>query len=365
MQTPHGPVETPVFMPVGTAGTVKALTQAQLEEIGAQIILGNTYHLYLRPGHEVVREFGGLQQFLSWPHAILTDSGGFQVMSLKGLGKVTEDGVLFRSHLDGSPHFFSPERVIEIQLALGSDIMMTLDECVGYPSSPESLRRAVRLTGRWARRAKTFFHANHEAAVARRQGKESAAAKSGPSLFGIVQGGIDLELRRDSAAEIVEIGFDGYALGGFAVGEPKNETYTAIDRTAQLLPQDQPRYVMGVGTPADLVQCVALGVDMFDCVLPTRNARNGSVFTSEGRLVIKSARYAHAQEPLDPTCSCQVCRRYSRGYIRHLFSANEILAATLATYHNVWFYLDTMRKVRQAIVSGGFGKFLASVRVEP
>lgn len=366
IETPHGIIETPVFMPVGTAGTVKAMTQAQLEEVCAQIILGNTYHLYLRPGHELVRELGGLQRFLSWPHPILTDSGGFQVMSLKGLGKVTEDGVWFRSHLDGSPHFFSPERVMEIQLALGADIIMPLDECVEYPSSHESLRRAVRLTGQWAQRSKDFFEA-HRDDPRFRMPVESASEipMQGPSLFGIVQGGVDWELRRASATEIAEIGFDGYALGGFSVGEPKSEMYSAIEHTAGLLPDDRPHYLMGVGTPRDLVECVALGMDMFDCVMPTRNARNGSIFTSEGKLVIKGARYARDPAPLDPACSCQVCRRYSRAYIRHLFSVNEILAATLATYHNVWFYLDRMRKVRQSIVSGGFGKFLAGVRAEP
>lgn len=362
IETAHGVIETPAFMPVGTAGSVKALTQQHLEELGAQIILGNTYHLFLRPGHELIGKFGGLQRFLSWPHPILTDSGGFQVMSLKGLGKISEEGVLFRSHLDGSPHFFSPERVIEIQLALGSDIMMILDECVEYPASHEALARSVGLTSRWARRAKDFF-------VSKRGELESAGdsayAPLSPNLFGIVQGGVDAGLRRESAKEMVEIGFDGYALGGFSVGEPKSEMFSTIEQTASLLPSDQPRYLMGVGTPEDLVQGVALGIDMFDCVMPTRNARNGSVFTSEGRLVIKSARYAGDPKPLDPNCKCSVCRRYSRAYVRHLFSAHEILGATLATFHNLWFYLDTMRKVRQAITSGGFDKFLSSVRAEP
>jgi queuine tRNA-ribosyltransferase len=361
LHTPHGDIETPIFMPVGTAGSVKAMTQAQLEEAGAQVILANTYHLYLRPGHETVRGFGGLQRFMSWPHPILTDSGGFQVMSLKGLGRVNEDGFSFRSHLDGSPHFFSPEKAVEIQLALGADILMPLDECVEYPSSHESLQRAVRLTGRWARRSKEFFAANTPGTESP-PGLENLG--SGPGLFGIVQGGTDLSLRRESAMEIVELGFDGHALGGFSVGEPKEEMLGAIEETARLLPGDQPRYLMGVGTPRDLVEGVALGIDMFDCVMPTRNARNGSVFTSEGKLVIKSARYAQDQEPLDPHCGCPVCRRYSRGYLRHLFAVGEISAATLATCHNVWFYLDMMRKVRQSIVSGGFGKFLARVRAE-
>jgi queuine tRNA-ribosyltransferase len=358
LHTPHGDVETPVFMPVGTAGAVKAMTQAQLEEVGARIILGNTYHLCMRPGHERVRELGGLHRFLSWPHPILTDSGGFQVMSLKGLGKVTEDGVWFRSHLDGTPHFFSPESVMEFQLALGADIIMPLDECVDYPSSHETLQRSVRLTGRWAERSKKFFAEN----AARLQGRdfaEAGEAEIGPSLFGIVQGGTDPALRRESALEIGEIGFEGYAIGGLSVGEPKDDLYGVTERVTEFLPEDRPRYLMGVGTPEDLVRCVALGIDMFDCVMPTRNARNGSVFTREGKLVIKSARYAQDAGPLDPECSCMVCRRYSRAYIRHLFAVGEISASMLATYHNLWFYLDMMKRVRQSISFGGFGKFLA------
>ncbi|HVA01786.1 MAG TPA: tRNA guanosine(34) transglycosylase Tgt [Terriglobia bacterium] len=361
LHTPHGDIETPIFMPVGTAGAVKAMTQAQLEEAGAQVILANTYHLYLRPGHETVRGFGGLHRFMSWPHPILTDSGGFQVMSLKGLGRVTEDGFRFRSHLDGSPHFFSPEKAVEIQLALGADILMPLDECVEYPSTHESLRRAVRLTGRWARRSKEFFEANVRLT---NSPPGSANTGSAPGLFGIVQGGTDRSLRQESAMEIVELGFDGHALGGFSVGEPKEEMYGAIESTVQLLPKDRPRYLMGVGTPRDLVEGVASGIDMFDCVMPTRNARNGCVFTSAGKLVIKSARYAQDQGPLDPNCGCPVCRRYSRGYLRHLFAVGEISAAMLATYHNVWFYLDMMRKVRHSIFSGGFGKWLARARTE-
>ena len=360
VHTPHGDVETPIFMPVGTAGAVKAMTQTQLEEVGAQIILGNTYHLCMRPGAERVRELGGLHQFMSWPHPILTDSGGFQVMSLKGLGKVTEDGVWFQSHLDGTRHFFSPESVVESQLSLGADIMMPLDECVDYPASHETLRRSVRLTSRWAERSKQFFSTN--AGRYQDPGFEAAAgAKLGPSLFGIVQGGTDRGLRKESAQEICEFGFDGYAIGGLSVGEPKDELYEVTEQVAGLLPEDQPRYLMGVGTPEDLVRCVALGVDMFDCVMPTRNARNGCVFTSMGKLVIKSARYARDPEPLDAACGCLVCRRYSRAYIRHLFAVGEISGCVLATYHNLWFYLDMMKRVRQAIGFGGFGKFLAGV----
>ncbi|HUX09250.1 MAG TPA: tRNA guanosine(34) transglycosylase Tgt [Terriglobia bacterium] len=358
LRTPHGDVETPIFMPVGTAASVKAMTQAQLEEVGAQIILANTYHLCMRPGHERVRELGGLHGFMSWPRPILTDSGGFQVMSLKGLGKVTEEGVRFRSHLDGSPHFFTPERVMEFQLSLGADIIMPLDECVDYPASHETLKRSVRLTGRWADRSKKFFTENAEVFAPPPGAPDPAAAILGPSLFGIVQGGTDPALRRESALEICEIGFDGYAIGGLSVGEPKDDLYGVTELVAGMLPEDQPRYLMGVGTPEDLLRCVALGVDMFDCVMPTRNARNGCVFTSTGKLSIKSARYARDSAPLDAACGCLVCRRYSRAYIRHLFSAGEMLAAMLATYHNLWFYLDMMKRVRQSIRFGGFGAFL-------
>ncbi|TAM84249.1 MAG: tRNA guanosine(34) transglycosylase Tgt [Acidobacteria bacterium] len=363
LHTPHGDVETPVFMPVGTAGAVKAMTQERLEEVGAQIILANTYHLCMRPGHEKVRELGGLHRFMSWPHPILTDSGGFQVMSLKGLGKVTEDGVWFRSHLDGTPYFFSPESVVEFQLSLGADIIMPLDECVDYPASHETLKRSVRLTDRWAERSKQFFAAN--VGKSRLPAfEDTGKAELGPSLFGIVQGGTDQSLRRESVLEIGEIGFDGYAIGGLSVGEPKDELYGVTAQVAGLLPEDQPRYLMGVGTPEDLVKCVALGIDMFDCVMPTRNARNGTVFTSEGKLVIKSARCAQDLGPLDAACGCLVCQRYSRAYIRHLFAVGEISAPVLATYHNLWFYLDTMKRVRQAIRFGGFGKFLAGVPVD-
>ncbi len=354
-------------MPVGTAGTVKGMTQGELEELGVQILLGNTYHLYLRPGHEVIRDLGGLHRFMAWPRPILTDSGGYQVMSLKGLGRVTEDGFAFRSHLDGSAHFLSPERAVEIQLALGADIVMALDECVEYPASHEALRRASRLTGRWARRCRERFLS------ARALGSEipggwaagSAAGGSGrpfPAQFGIVQGGTDLALRRESAEEILEVGFEGYALGGLSVGEPKSETYDVVEATTGLLPADRPRYLMGVGTPEDLAECVARGVDMFDCVMPTRNARNGCAFTSEGKLTVKNARYARDEKPLDPACACAVCRRYSRAYLRHLFLAGEMLAGILTTHHNIYFYLDTMARIRQAILSGDFSRFCSRGR---
>jgi len=386
LHTPHGIIETPCFMPVGTAATVKSVTQEQLEQLGAQIILANTYHLYLRPGHEVVREMGGLHRFMSWPHPILTDSGGYQVMSLRGLSRVTEDGVHFHSQLDGSSHFLSPERAVEIQMALGPDIMMALDECVEYPASRESLHRAMKLTGRWARRAKEHFERLRDSGEQKAEGRKQKAEKNEggddlqskiqnqksknsplptPYLFGIVQGGTDKDLRRESVEQIMEIGFAGYALGGLSVGEPKSETYDVTESTAALLPHDRPRYLMGVGTPEDLGECVARGIDMFDCVMPTRNARNGSVFTSQGKLVVKNARYARDQTPLGPACECMVCRRYSRAYIRHLFMAHEILGATLATAHNLHFYLDTMRKFRHAIISGGFEKYFSRVRAGP
>jgi queuine tRNA-ribosyltransferase len=372
-------------MPVGTAGSIKGITQDQLEALGVEILLANTYHLYLRPGHEVVGEAGGLHGFMSWPHPILTDSGGFQVMSLKGLVRVTDEGVWFRSHLDGSSHFLSPEKAMEIQLALGADIIMILDECVEYPSSHETTRRAVELTGRWARRAREYYLGHREkrtvepgeseAGTQNPEGSErrlnpqvQTQATSPPqapnpdsptpALFGIVQGGIDKALRLHSAKDMTEIGFEGYAIGGLAVGEPKEATYEVAEFTADLLPADRPRYLMGVGTPRDLAECVARGVDMFDCVLPTRNARNGMVFTSEGKVVIKNARYTRDEKPLDPACPCPVCRRYSRRYIRHLFQAGEMLGPILATQHNLYFYLDTMRKIREAIASGEFRDLL-------
>jgi queuine tRNA-ribosyltransferase len=388
-------VETPVFMPVGTAGTVKGMTQAQLEELGVQILLANTYHLYLRPGHEIVREVGGLHRFMGWPRAILTDSGGFQVMSLKSLGRVTEDGVWFKSHLDGSAHFLSPERAIEVQLALGADIIMTLDECVEYPSSHEAIHRAVKLTGRWAGRAKRYYEeqgtgdwglgtggkpsaissqpsasetqASEQSAIANHQSPIPAPSLQppAPALFGIVQGGVDRDLRRESAEGLLELDFEGYALGGLSVGEPKAEMYEVAEYTAKLLPRNRPRYLMGVGTPEDLVECVARGIDMFDCVMPTRNARNGCVFTSQGKVIIKNTKYARDESPLDPACGCPVCGRYSRSYIRHLLVAGEMLGAILTTQHNLHFYIDRMRKIRQSLLFGAFAEFHSRVRAEP
>ncbi len=398
LHTPHGVIETPVFMPVGTAGTVKGMTQAQLEELGAQILLANTYHLYLRPGHEIIRELGGLHRFMAWPHPILTDSGGFQVMSLKELGRVTEDGVWFKSHLDGSSHFLSPERAVEVQVALGADIIMTLDECVEYPASREALHRAVKLTHRWAGRAKRQLSAFSSQPSASPRAEDSRLGAGGersalssqlsasegqtgaqspitnhpsqisspqplvPSLFGIVQGGVDKELRRESAEGLLELDFEGYAVGGLSVGEPKDEMYDIAESTARLLPRDRPRYLMGVGTPEDLEECVARGFDMFDCVMPTRNARNGGIFTSQGRVVIRNAKYARDESPLDPACECPVCRRYSRSYIRHLFQAGEMLGAILATQHNLHFYVDRMYRMRQSLLLGAFAEFHSRVR---
>ncbi len=364
LHTPQGVIETPIFMPVGTLGSVKGMRQEELEALGVQILLGNTYHLYLRPGHELIREAGGLHRFMSWPRPILTDSGGFQVMSLKSLGKVTEDGVNFRSHLDGSSHFLSPESAVEIQWALGSDIMMCLDECVEYPASHESLQRSVALTTRWAARCKK---AGEKLATVSLDPPKNPfpweeIPGAFPTLFGIVQGGTDKGLRRQSADELIDIDFEGYALGGLAVGEPKTEMYETAEFTAGLLPRDRPRYLMGVGTPEDLLEGVACGIDMFDCVMPTRNARNACAFTSEGKVTIRNARYARDEVPLDPTCTCSVCKRYSRRYLRHLFVAGEMLGPMLVTHHNIHFYLDTMRRMRQSLLFGEFAEFHTKMR---
>jgi len=341
MTLPHGAVETPVFMPVGTAASVKAVPQHLLEELDAQIILGNTYHLYLRPGHELIGRMGGLHRFMSWERPILTDSGGFQVFSLNELRKVSEDGVEFRSHLDGSSHFFSPEHSMDVQIALGSDIAMAFDECTEYPADRERARRSLDVTLRWAERSKRHFDTHkHE-----RPWGEDFEGKT-PNLFGIVQGGMYKDLRRESAERLVEMDFPGYAIGGLSVGEPRELTREIIAETLPHLPADKPRYVMGVGYPDEIAEYAAMGVDMMDCVLPTRAARHGLLFTSEGRVNIKNKKYAEDQGPLDPACGCMVCRRYSRAYLRHLMTAQEPLAAVLNTLHNLAFYLDTMRKVR-------------------
>ncbi|HZD48967.1 MAG TPA: tRNA guanosine(34) transglycosylase Tgt, partial [Silvibacterium sp.] len=357
MVLPHTTVQTPVFMPVGTQATVKAIPQHLLEELNAQIILGNTYHLYLRPGHELIRRLGGLHQFMSWSRALLTDSGGFQVFSLSDLRKVTEDGVRFRSHLDGSSHFFSPEHSMDVQIALGADIIMAFDECTEYPADYARARQSLDLTLRWAQRSKDHFSAHqHE-----RPWPEAFTGRT-QSLFGIVQGGMSPELRRESAERLVEIDFPGYAIGGLSVGEPRALTREMIETTLPLLPADKPRYVMGVGYPEEIVEYAALGVDMMDCVLPTRAARHGLLFTSEGRLNIKNRRFAEDQGPLDPECGCIVCARYSRAYLRHLFVTQEVLGAVLNTLHNLAFYLDTMESVRDAIESGTLSALLTRVR---
>ncbi len=339
LTTPHGRIDTPIFMPVGTQATVKAMTPEELREIGAQIILANTYHLYIRPGHELVARMGGLHRFMHWSGPILTDSGGFQVFSLGELRKISEEGVKFQSHLDGSYHFITPESAVAIQEALGGDIIMCFDECPPYPADYSYVRKSMELTTRWARRCKE----------AKRRGDQA--------LFGIVQGGMHRDLRERSIADLCEIGFDGYALGGLSVGEEKPLMYEIMAACGPCLPTGQPRYVMGIGAPEDLIEGINAGFDMFDCVMPTRNARNGMLFTSFGRLNIKGAVYAEDRQPIDPECGCYVCKHYSRAYLRHLFRAGEILAARLNTYHNLFYYLSLMAGARAAIGSGTFARF--------
>jgi queuine tRNA-ribosyltransferase len=360
--TPHGEVETPVFMPVGTLGSVKGVSQDVLEELGVQILLGNTYHLYLRPGVETVRKMGGLHRFMSWDRAILTDSGGFQVFSLNELRKVSEEGVAFRSHLDGSPHFLSPEKATEVQIGLGADVIMAFDECTEYPADAQRSRASMELTLRWASRCKDYFEEHkHEvpwnssrlSAVSSQDKQDSRQAPGRTqSLFGIVQGGMDPELRRESAERTIDIGFPGYAIGGLSVGEPRELTRDIVLSTLEHLPSSRPRYLMGVGTPEEIAQYARAGVDMMDCVLPTRAARHGLLFTSEGKISIKQARYAQDDSALDPACECRVCQRYSRAYLRHLYASNELLAQVLNTVHNLHFYLATMRTVRAWIRAG-------------
>ena len=341
---PHQTVETPVFMPVGTAGTVKAVPQDIVESLGAQIILGNTYHLYLRPGHEPIRRMGGLHRFISWPRAMLTDSGGFQVFSLSGLRKVTDEGVHFRSHLDGSSHFFSPEHSMDVQIALGADIAMAFDECTEYPADRSRAQESLRLTMAWARRSLDHFRAHRDEVVWR----EDLGGRT-QSLFGIVQGGVYTDLRRESAERLVEMDFDGYAIGGLSVGEPRELTLEVVNAVLPLLPPGKPRYVMGVGYPDEIEAYARMGVDMMDCVLPTRAARHGLLFTSEGRLNIKNKRYSEDQGPPDPACDCMVCRRYSRAYLRHLMQCGEPLSGTLNTIHNLAYYLGIMQRVRTSL----------------
>ncbi len=342
LSTAHGKIKTPVFMPVGTQATVKTLTPEELEAAGAQIILGNTYHLYLRPGTQIIDIFGGMHRFMHWDHPILTDSGGFQVFSLAKLRKLTEEGYQFQSHIDGSRHMFTPEKSIEVQISLNSDIIMCLDQCLEYPATHEQAVEALELTNRWAARCKTFWEAHTH--------KQN-------HLFGIVQGGMFADLRSRSAEEIAGIDFPGYAIGGLSVGEPKELMMEMAAHTLPLLPTDRPRYIMGVGTPSDLVELVGMGADMFDCVMPTRNARNGQLFTSKGPINISNARFKEDEEPVDPSCDCYTCRHYSRAYLRHLYIAREILAYRLNSIHNVHYYVNLVKAMRQEIIAGTFDDF--------
>jgi queuine tRNA-ribosyltransferase len=351
LHTAHGTIETPVFMPVGTQATVKGLTQRDLEnDLDAKIILGNTYHLFLRPGYERIERMGGLHRFMSWSRAILTDSGGFQVFSLDSLRKVTDEGVLFRSHLNGDAHFFTPESTVDIQLAFGSDIAMVLDECLAYPASHEQASESVQRTVNWARRGWAHY--------SQREKSPHTA------LFPIVQGSMYEDLRRSCAEQLLELDAPGYAIGGLSVGEPRELSQQMTAVTAPLLPWNRPRYTMGVGMPEELPQYVAHGIDMMDCVLPSRNARNGYLFTSQGKVVIKQSRYAEDEEAVDPNCECYTCRTYSRAYLRHLFQAGEILYSILATLHNVRFYLDIMRRIRQSILLGNFPELLKTLQAD-
>ncbi len=344
LSTAHGDIQTPIFMPVGTQGSVKALSPHDLEEINTQIILGNTYHLYLRPGDELIKRRGGLHQFMRWEKPILTDSGGFQVFSLKDIRKISEQGVEFRSYLDGSKHFFSPEKAVEIQQNLGSDIIMVLDECVGYGADKDYTQKSLERTTRWAARCREFHPKGHNSQL----------------LFGIIQGGFFKDLRELSLAQLQEIDFDGLAIGGLSVGESTAEMYDILHHIAPLMPKDKPRYLMGVGTPLDILEGIEAGVDMFDCVLPTRNARNGTLFTSQGKINIKRAEFREDDSPLDPNCSCYTCRNFSKAYLRHLYTAGEILSYRLNTLHNLAFFLDTVAKARKAIKEQNFSQLKAS-----
>lgn len=340
VHTPHGSFDTPVFMPVGTQATVKGMSPDELKEIDARIILSNTYHLYMRPGSEIVREAGGLHGFMSWDRAILTDSGGFQVFSLSDLRDIKEEGVTFKSHIDGSKHFFTPESVMKTQNELGADIIMAFDECIPYPAEHDYTKKSLERTTRWARRC-----------------KEAHKDTERQALFGIVQGGIYKDLRVQSANELLELDFPGYAIGGLSVGEPAEDMYEMLECTVPLLPEDRPRYLMGVGSPDYLIDGSIRGIDMFDCVLPTRIGRNGTVLTSQGKIIARDAGYARDYSPLDPNCDCYVCRNFTRAYIRHLLKAKEVLGIRLTTWHNLKFLLDLMKNVRQAIIDDRLGDF--------
>jgi len=342
VETDHGSFMTPAFLPVGTQGTIKSLTPEELMEIGVEAILGNTYHLYLRPGHEAIGGLGGLHTFIHWERPILTDSGGFQIFSLGSLRKISEEGVIFQSHLDGSSHFLTPEKVVEIQRILGTDIAMVLDECVPYPSPYEYVKPSMERTSRWALRSLRSRREND------------------PALFAIVQGGVHRDLREKSARSLVEMKFQGYAIGGLSVGEPKSMMIDVLKWTTPLLPEEAPRYLMGVGTPEDMINAVSLGIDFFDCVLPTRNARNGTLFTSSGKISIKQAQYAEDGRPIDETCACYTCRHYSRAYLRHLYLAKEILSSRLNTIHNLYYYIKLLREISEAIQEDHFFDFCQS-----
>jgi len=351
LHTAHGDIPTPVFMPVGTQATVKGLSQQDLLNLSVPILLGNTYHLYLRPGHELIRSFGGLHGFMNWPKAILTDSGGFQVFSLSSIRTITEEGVHFQSHLNGDTHLFTPASTVDVQIALGSDILMMLDECPPFPVTCEQAKASMERTVRWARTGYGHYQ------------MRQAESPTRQALFPIVQGSMFRDLRRGCAEQLLELNADGYAVGGLSVGEPRPVSLEMVEATQDLLPRDRPRYAMGVGMPEELPQYVARGIDMMDCVLPTRNARNGSLFTSQGRITIKNARYRDDPRPLDEHCGCYTCRTHSRAYLRHLFQAGEILFSTLATLHNIKRYLDIMREIRQAIVLGNFPEYLRRAQI--
>ncbi len=346
LQTPHGVIRTPAFIPVGTQATVKTLTPEELKDIGVQIILGNTYHLYLRPGEDLIKSAGGLHQFMHWDRPILTDSGGYQIFSLEGLNKVSEEGIKFQSHLDGSTHFLTPERVTQLQIEMKADIIMTLDECIPYPFEYKQTKKSMERTNRWAERCKKTI-----------QNSKFKIQNSKPALFAIIQGGTHQALRKEAAKKLVELDFPGYALGGLSVGEPKEIMWEVISYTTPLMPENKPRYLMGTGTPVDLVLAVGLGLDMFDCILPTRLGRAGTAFTSQGKVVIKNAEYSKDFTPLDPECSCYTCKNYSRAYLRHLFKAEEILAQRLVSLHNLYFYNKLMEDMRKRIKEGSFNQF--------
>ncbi|MBF0411237.1 MAG: tRNA guanosine(34) transglycosylase Tgt [Desulfamplus sp.] len=361
ISTSHGEITTPIFMPVGTLGSVKAVSVEDLKNCGAQIILGNTYHLYLRPGCDVISHLKGLHKFMNWDRPVLTDSGGFQFFSLAKLAKFTDEGVSFQSHIDGSAHKFTPEKAVEIQTILGSDIMMSLDWCIGHPATKQESMEALKKTTQWAKRGLDFWKSqcleSAESLQVSSLSSESYTSGFPNALFGIVQGGMYKELRSISAEQLVELGFPGYAVGGLSVGEPTDLMYEIADHTVPLLPYNKPRYVMGVGTPENLVEMVGMGVDMFDCVMPSRNARNGQLFTGEGTINISNAKFRLDSEPIDKNCNCYTCQHYSRAYLRHLYKSRELLAYRLNTIHNLHFYLNLMRQIREAIEGGYFAEF--------